>query len=187
MLHVFNFKSPGALSNALPKGSSSQGGVSLIEVLISMFVLAVGILGVVSLQAVSIKDGVRSQFSARAEVLTSDLINRAMANASVISDAASPYVFNDLGAGAPAAGDCQVNACTAVQVAAYDIWEISNRLGSELSLPNALITTTYSAATSEYSVALTWNANGVENYTASDCDVNNNLNSGCLYTVVRLL
>lgn len=186
MLNVMGFKSVSALPDASPNGSSSQGGISLIEVLISMFVLAVGILGVVSLQAVSIKDGVRSQFSARAEVLTSDLINRAMANASVLTDAASPYVFSDLGPGAAAAGDCQANVCTADQVAAYDVWEISNRLGSELSLPDALITTTYSAATSEYSIALTWNANGEENYTASNCDVNNNLNSGCLYTVVRL-
>lgn len=162
----------------------NQRGISLIEVLISMFVLAVGILGIVSLQALSIRDGVNSQYLSRAQMVTEDLLNRIHSNR---SGALSGDYAATLDASTAAVMTCEAAACTPAQLADYDLRQIASRMGAELSIPDSSFTLSFNNVLSEYSVALTWNGNGEDNYNPADCvDAEDNANPGCMFTVVRI-
>lgn len=56
--------------------ATKQGGATLIETLVSLMILAVGLLGILSMQANSVKSNQRSQFASEAFLLASDMIDR---------------------------------------------------------------------------------------------------------------
>lgn len=164
-----------------------QAGVNLIEVLISMFVLAVGILGVVSLQSVSIQEGIQSQYNARAQMITDDLIDRIYANNSGAS--AGDYAGTFDGSAEDAATDCAAAVCSDDQMADYDMRQVASRMDADLKIPDGSFSLTFDAVASEYALALTWNAIGDDYDSAAppECDDDtDNSNAGCMYTVVRV-
>ena len=56
---------------------TSQGGVVILEVLVSIVIFAVGVLGIVGLQAVTAKAGVDARFRTEAAALSDELVARA--------------------------------------------------------------------------------------------------------------
>jgi len=58
----------------------SQRGFSMLEVLISMFVLAVGLLGIAGLQLTSLKAADSANFRSQATILSYDIIDKMHAN-----------------------------------------------------------------------------------------------------------
>jgi type IV pilus assembly protein PilV len=95
--------------------SSFQGGYLLIEVLITMFILAIGLLGVVGLQARSQQAETDSYQRTQALVLLRDMASRINANhAQAFDTTTSPYVIGTsapLGTGSTK--DCSAPATTA--------------------------------------------------------------------------
>lgn len=61
----------------------SMRGMTLVEVLVSLVVISVGLLGVVALQAVSLRNGQTSYLRTQATVLADDIIDRMRANRTV--------------------------------------------------------------------------------------------------------
>ncbi|MSR14321.1 MAG: type IV pilus modification protein PilV [Gammaproteobacteria bacterium] len=59
---------------------SQQTGFSLLEVLVSVFILAVGLLGLASLQAFSIRGSMGSQHHSQAVLIAQDMMERMRAN-----------------------------------------------------------------------------------------------------------
>ena len=55
----------------------SQGGVVILEVLVSIVIFAVGVLGIVGLQAVTAKAGIDARFRTEAAALSDELVARA--------------------------------------------------------------------------------------------------------------
>ena len=105
-------------------------GFSLIEVLVALFVLSVGLLGLANLQSTSIKNSLDLASQSQATWLAADLAERMHAN----PDGLSSYVT---GAGNNATPDCSAlpyscsdthtspaTACSSQQLAAFDLWEI---------------------------------------------------------------
>ena len=146
------------------KPMRSSQGFSLIEVLITMFVVAVGLLGIAGLQTFSKKSNFDAVQRTTAAALAQDIIERMRANAS----AASSYVTDaTAGVGAtPAAGtDCGSSTCTPAQLQAYDLYKWSQALfgASEvasdgtnaggLSSPTGCIT---SSACGLYAITIAW-------------------------------
>ena len=129
----------------------SQGGFSMIEVLITIFVIAMALLGTAALQAYSIKVSQGGQFRTHAVILASDLVKRLAANAPAA--AAGNYV-----ATLPsdsAATDCSTNSCSAQQMAQYDLARFQERM--QAALPDAAATITRSGAGPwVYTVQITW-------------------------------
>lgn len=90
-------------------------GLTLIEVLVSMFILAVGILGMVSLQITSLNMNRDALMSMEANQLISDLVDRISANPAATY---GPIALGD----APVSGsDCNLSNCTTDQMATYDV------------------------------------------------------------------
>jgi type IV pilus assembly protein PilV len=88
----------------------SQGGISLIEVLIAMVILAIGLLGLVGLQGRLHVTQVESYQRAQALILLQDMTNRIALNR---TDALSYVTVEPLGTGM--AGGCPVANVTRVE------------------------------------------------------------------------
>lgn len=66
--------------------SNRQKGLSLIEVLISVFILAVGLLGLAAMQLQSLKYTQGSQWRSQANFLAYDIVERIRANRASVTD-----------------------------------------------------------------------------------------------------
>jgi len=102
-----------------------QKGFSLIEVLVSVVIMSVGILGVAGLQVLSLQQNRSSLFRSEALMLGSDMLDRMRANPLVNY---AGFDFTDL---PPSATSCEDDSCTPAQMKDFDIawWRCSiNRL-----------------------------------------------------------
>lgn len=68
------------LSARLRSGMSHQDGTTLLEVLVSLIVIALGLLGLASLQAVSLKSNSTAYYRSQATILAYDIADRMRAN-----------------------------------------------------------------------------------------------------------
>jgi type IV pilus assembly protein PilV len=90
-------------------------GFTLIEVLISMILLAIGLLGLASLQAMALRDNQDAYYYQQATLLAYEMQDRIRANVN----------FTDWTTVIPQQGNnCNApqNPCTPLQLAAYDYW-----------------------------------------------------------------
>jgi type IV pilus assembly protein PilV len=109
----------------------SVAGFTLVEVLVAVFVLAVGIVGAAATQTLALRTRHQSSLLSAGVQLASTWAGRMRANASQMSlpDAANPYLQLDYDAQsdgapvAPAALCFGVAQCDAVQMAAFDLHE----------------------------------------------------------------
>lgn len=136
---------------------SRQAGATLIEILVSVLVIALGLLTMASVQSNSVKFQKTSEFRAIATLLASDLADRMRANQlgvaaqsyAVASGSFSDGLLTANNEGAKQACGAIVNGelqkCTQQEMAAEDLYEWRSRLRA--SLPNA------SVHVSQYDVA----------------------------------
>ena len=107
----------------------AQTGFTLIEVLITVFVLAVGLLALAALQTRSLRDTAAAQMRSTATLLAYDIADRMRANASGLSG----YVRTDTGAitltvpdklcTAASSDAIAANVCTATELASADLYQ----------------------------------------------------------------
>ena len=115
-------------------GKSHQGGFTLIEVLVSVVILGVGLVGIAGLQALSMKTNQSSFMRSQASTLAYDLADRMRAN--VASANGGMY--------APAAAAMAINCkttsgCTPQEMAEHDLGEWNNALGALLPMGQGFV------------------------------------------------
>ncbi len=122
----------------------SARGFTLIEVLVALFVLAIGVVGASAAQLAAQRTRQHAALSSEAAMLAGSLAARMQANADVASlpDGANPYLpldYKALGAGPPAGGaPCfGAGACDPLALAAFDLHE--TRLALHRSFPSGRI------------------------------------------------
>lgn len=95
-------------------------GMTLIELLFAVLIMAIGILGVAALQVVSMQQNRSALFRAEAVQLANDLLDRIRVNTNVNYTAAIDAEPNTT-------TDCEDNPCSRTDMAAYDIsqWKCS--------------------------------------------------------------
>ena len=93
-------------------------GFTLIEVLVSVLILSLGLLGVAGLQTFSLRSNQAAFFRSQATASAYDIIDRMRANPQGV--AAGNYDAVD-SAQLPSNPDCIVDGCTASQLAEYDL------------------------------------------------------------------
>ena len=132
-----------------PNGNLRQQGVGMIEVLVTLFILSVGLLGVASLQFISSFSNSDALNRSQSVMVAQQLSERLRANAvmSLVGDGLvvnnqyfdqGLYNFSNLscpGGGKPydcyclshpaTVPNCRANQCTAAQFAAFDAYEMS--------------------------------------------------------------
>ncbi len=101
----------------------SCGGFTIIEVLVAVLVLSIGLLGLASLQATSLRNNTDASLQTRAAYIASDIAERMRANAAQ----AALYPGT---AAAAVTGGCLASACTPAQMVGNDIAEWNDMLAT---------------------------------------------------------
>lgn len=124
---------------------TTQGGFTLIEVLISVFVLALGVIGAAGMQLVAMRTGQQSSLQTVAVQLATEMADNMRQNATEMNkpDSDNPYLFeyNSSAADPDSAGKfCYGNtACNSAELANFDISEWQARLKAGLPGGRAVI------------------------------------------------
>lgn len=106
---------------------SSQLGVSLIEVLVALLVLAVGLLGVLVMQARGLQFNQNGFYQSQAMFMAEDIVERMRANQVAVDD----YAIDFGDAGTPGSGFCDTT-CTTDDMAASDLLQWKTDLSDVL-------------------------------------------------------
>lgn len=102
--------------------AARQGGVTLIEVLVTMVIVAVGLLGLAGLQVRGLSIQKDAHGRAIATQLALDIADRMRSNTGAVANYALPTAYPPPSYTVPApAFDCALNVCTAIQQAQYDV------------------------------------------------------------------
>ena len=139
--------------------SNFQLGTSLVEILVSVVIIAIGLLGLAALQNTSLKLSYDSYVRTQATFLAYDLIDRIRANPDAQSYAMTSTATLDK-------TDCFAgDSCTVSDMREFDLyyWREQAR---EL-LPDALVEVTYDDSQQLYSMRIKWE-DRVENDLESD-------------------
>ncbi|MGH8476912.1 MAG: type IV pilus modification protein PilV [Methylococcales bacterium] len=100
----------------------NEQGFTLVEVLVSVFVLAIGLLGLSGLQIAGLRNNHSAYLRTQASVLAYDMTDRMRAN-NVALQASS---YNNQSNTNPYTACLTVSGCTPAQMAAHDLYEWSN-------------------------------------------------------------
>lgn len=124
---------PASLSLSWPR----ERGFTLAEVLVALFVVALGMAGAASLQTLALRSGREAARLSDAARLAQSLAGRMRANPAALQldDGINPYLDldYDAAAGAPAAGAaCYAGAaCSPAELARFDVAEVADAVASD--------------------------------------------------------
>ena len=108
------------------KSARKQRGLSMIELLVAVLVLAIGVLGITALQMVSLQNNRGALFRAEAVQLAYDMMDRIRAN----PEGAVPGAAYDglaISDAPPGAANCMAANCSQAQMVTFDqsVWKCS--------------------------------------------------------------
>ena len=132
----------------------TQSGTTLIEVLVSILVVSIGLLGLAGLFANSLKSTNEGYLYSQVVALTYDIADRIRAN----PNALTAYANNPP---AQLAKDCSQpdTICSSSELAAYDLFTWKQQLDTALPSPTPTITVNGTSA----AIKVTWNVAGQSN------------------------
>ncbi len=152
----------------MPYSGNSQG-FSLIEVLVSMMVFAIGILGTASLQTVAKRANFDAVQRTTASQLAFDIFERMRANPAALSSylAAPGAALGVKNVMAMPVKDCKASVCTPQEFASRDQWEWQLSLNGALELKDnansggladatACVTGPADGSSGMYAVTIVW-------------------------------
>jgi type IV pilus assembly protein PilV len=137
-----------------------QTGFSMIEILITLVIIATALLGTAGLQLYAMKVGQSSQFRTQAIFLASDIAERMEANK--LGATAGNYVVATASSVSAATPDCALNPCSPSNLANWDIsqWEAS--VAVLLTQPVWSVTQTVAGNPSTYQIVIQWTDRSVD-------------------------
>ena len=161
------------MSNIMSNKSGSkrrQRGMAMMETLVSLFLLAVGLLGTLAMQVKGANSNQRAQFSTEANILAEDMANRILGyvrnlDATSIRDPEILNDFNGIDTSSSGAADpgCLATGCNRAQQRQYDEWQWSSYIKSRL--PSGIGQVDYSSGV--YEITVMWNHDQIENPTSN--------------------
>ena len=142
-------------------------GFTLIEVLVALFVLAIGVMGAVAAQTLALRTRHESALMSHGVQLATSFADRMRANTAQMRtpDESNPYLqidYDGAGDGAPGAPPqpCHDGApCDSDAMALFDIYELQHELHAAFPAPRVVVCRD-AAIWSEEDDALTWDCTG---------------------------
>lgn len=135
----------------VPPGSG-VAGFTLVEVLVSLFILAIGLLGMTALQNEALKYNHAAFIDTQAQFLLSDMAERIRANR-------GNGTYNLLFTEDPtsSAVDCSANTCSSNQMAAWDLNAWRAMVEDSAYLPEGESQIVYDNLTNTYVISIRYN------------------------------
>lgn len=127
-------------------------GFTLLEVLVTLVIIALALLGTAGLQAYAMKVSQSGQLRTQAVILGIDLLERIEANNQAAI--ANAYAVAQLPTAAPT--DCSAAACTPTDLATYDLLQFNNRLQASLPSSSATIVVAVAGDLRTYTLQINW-------------------------------
>ena len=135
-----------------------ERGLSMLEILITILVVSIGLLGLAGLQFAGLRAANGAQEHTLATLLAQDIEERIRANGSAAAASAYNNVTLD-STSSPAAADCVTANCTDTQMANFDIYQwyglIVPTAGDKPLLPEAAINITSNDGT-KFQITIQW-------------------------------
>lgn len=131
-----------------------QQGFSMIEVLVTLMIIALALLGAAGLQAYAMRTSQGGQFRSQAVFLVADLAERMEANK--IGAVAGSYVQGTSSTPNTLSTACSSSACTPTDLATYDLSQWQNAIAALLPQSSWTVTQTVSGNPSTYTITVSW-------------------------------
>lgn len=138
--------------NKMRHNLNKQRGITIIEVLVAMLILAVGLLGMASLQVRAVSDTTNSSFRSIAIFYANDMADRIRANPA--AEGVGGYANKDKDDGSEKVGCLAVAGCSSSDMALHDLWEWQQNISRALPAGEGEIVTNGDV----YTVTVSWNA-----------------------------
>jgi type IV pilus assembly protein PilV len=124
-------------------------GFSLIEVLITMLILGIGLMGLATMQFISLKNLNSSHFRYQAALIAYDMAERMRANRSAVTAG----TYNNMAVdGTESQVTC--SPCSSAQIADWDAYEWGQAIVTEAKLPEG--TGTIAGDGSSFTIVMNW-------------------------------
>ena len=117
-----------------PNSQKKHQGFTLIEVLVSLLIMTLGIVGVLKMQTQSLKSNQRAYFRTQADLLSRDMLARMQANKMEARN--GKYVVDAKPASTP---NCQTTECSAVQLRKWDLHQWYEQVEKQLPAGSATV------------------------------------------------
>ena len=170
-----------------------QQGIGLIEVLVSLLLLGVGLLGALSLQSTSLSAGQRASFALEAQIAASDMAARILAFSNTDPAADDLDIYDDIDTNTNDYADPGCNSCNQAETLQLDQFEWDQLIenadpDNNISLPSGQGQVTWEAATRTYTITVRYDRDrtGAD---GTDCDSNDKSDEGnltCFIMEVRI-
>ena len=168
------------IGNSRVRREAGQRGIAMIEVLVSMLIIAMWLLASAGMQVGMFKLHKSADYRLKAIALATELGERMEANI----DKVAPRGRYALAAGATvtAPSDCAQVACSSADLAKYDLKQWSDRVSSALIVDTVTVTLDATAAQETYSIRISWKEpRGKQTYSATGST------ETATYTTVKVL
>ena len=138
-----------------PPACGTQSGFSMIEVLVTLLIISLALLGTAGLQAFSMRLNQGGQFRTQAVFLAADLAERIEANKP--GAVAGNYVMALSSTVSTADNNCSDRQCvTPAELAAYDLSQWERLVAASLPRASWAVTQTGSGNPSTYTITIGW-------------------------------
>ena len=137
-----------------------EGGFSMIEVLVTLLIISLALLGTAGLQAYSMRLNQGGQFRSLAVFLAADLAERMEANKA--GALAGSYVLASttgatfLAGGGTASTACVSSACTTATLAAYDLSQWQSAVAATLPQSSWSVAQAVNGSQNTYNITINW-------------------------------
>ena len=151
--------------------NGQQVGFTLIEILVTLVVLSVGLLGIAGMQAGALKNNHAAYTKTQATNLAMDMADRIRANA----DGSASYAGFDSKEDAVTDPGCiaAASGCTVAQMAQYDLFEWSQPLNATNRpvLPQGRGQISEDATNGEFTITIAWREPAFEKVNMENCGI----------------
>lgn len=143
-----------------------QRGFSMIEVLVTLVIIAIALLGAAGMQLYAMRINQGGQFRTQAVFLASDIVERMEANKQEAINGS--YALGNTTSAGTLNTACSAAACNSATLAAYDLNQWGNAIEALLPQPSWQITRTTAGNPSTYRIIISWTERSTDKVSHGD-------------------